>query len=272
MTGDPHTTSSDSGSESSGATPTAADRAAVSDALRAGFSGLNAWLVVYLLPSLWIGEGSATEAALAAVPLVVLLVGVAAVGSGRPWGHPMLLAVFPPALGGLLVLSPRLGAVAVRDAADVVGLSLGVASLTAFVAAVAYGAAHARAAKPSSAHPLIGKAPVSEPFARRGLRRLLLTAVGLGGFFMLVVAPSLTSPRERVALWGEGAADGAVLTAVVATIVTCLALGAVVGPGLRADRRRSSARQTRRRVGAALLIAALGAAAFLVLASFDAAR
>ena len=72
-------------------------------------------------------------------------------------------------------------------------------------------------------------------------------------------------------VWEDAAPDGAALTAVVAAIVVAVMLGAIVGPGLRAERRSAqSAKGDRRRLVASIAIAVIAAGMWLVLWRMDA--
>jgi hypothetical protein len=232
-----------------------------------GALGLNAWLVVYLIPALHVGVGSLGMLLLAALPLGLLVAGLASLGPRGALARWILLAGYPPSLAAVVAARPEL---ATREAYDETAMLLAATSLLAYVASAAHGTSKTPAVKPVTTHPLEGKEPVVEPLPRRWLRRGLLTAAALGGLAVAVLAPALASRRARIDAWGEAADDGAVLTAVVASIVAAVAIGSIVGPGLRAERhRRSTSARSRRRLAAASLVAVASALAWLLLRHFD---
>ncbi len=157
-----------------------------------------------------------------------------------------------------------------RDALGAAGMALAAISLLAFVGATAWTVGRDRHQKQIQTQPLASKEPVVEPSARRVLRRALLGATALGAFATTVLAPTLGGRPSRVRAWGEAADDATTLTAVVATTVAALALGAVVGPGLRARRnRRDHPAKSRRRLAAALLVATCAGVGWLLLGHLD---
>jgi hypothetical protein len=230
--------------------------------------GLNAWLVVLLIPSLHVGLFGLVDLALIAAPLGVLGPGLAVLRSGKlviaRW---VLCAAVPAAMGGAIALRPALVEL---EAYGTIGLALGAASLLAYLAAAAHAVSADRELKEAIAQPLVGKEPVVEPLARRWLRRLMLGSAAVGAFALTVIAPSLPSQREREAAWGDAADDAAVLTAVVASLVTAIALAALIGPGLRAVRpTRDEPARRRRRLAAAMLIGTAAAVGWMVLRQLE---
>lgn len=247
---------------------TARDSAAPSptELLRVSLLGLNAWVVTLLVPSLFVGldplQGLVTSA-----PLLVLGAGVFAHrrGASAAW---WLLGGFPAAIGAVLAWRDELAA---RDAHGLLGLTFAALSLLAFAAAAAHASARdLRGARAEVQSPL-GREAVIEPPARRWTRRALLGLSAAGALAITLVAPVLGGRDARVERWGEAADDAAVLTALVGGVVACLALGAVIGPSLRADRApplHPARRQ--RRLGAAMLIAVAAGVGWLLLRHFDA--
>ncbi|HJL17226.1 MAG TPA: hypothetical protein RMH99_16280 [Sandaracinaceae bacterium LLY-WYZ-13_1] len=232
-----------------------------------GLLGVNAWLVSYLLPTLHVGAGDAWMVLGASAPLMVLAAGVALLGPRPGWARWVLLALYPPALGAVIAVRRELGA---HEAYDETTSLLAVAAWLAYATAAAHASTRDRRVKPASPHPLVGKQPVREPPARRWLRRGLLATAATGGFAVAVLAPALGARRARTEAWGEAADDGAVLTSVVAAVVAAAALGAIVGPGLRAARAPRSARaRSRRRLALASLVAVASGIAWLLLRHFD---
>jgi len=233
------------------------------DFLRVGLLGLNAWLVVCLVPALFLGLDSLGSAAATLGPLLPLAAGVAWLGSRRELARWCLLAIFPPALGATIALRADL---VDRHVFDGPVILVAAASLVAYVAAAAHACARPRSHKESSAHPLTAKDPVVEPRARRWIRRALLATAGVGGFAMVAIAPTSGSHPARSEPWGEAAGDGSVLTVVVASVIAAFALGAVVGPALRAERRRAGTSASRRRhLAVAMIVGTVAGLGWLVL-------
>lgn len=235
--------------------------------LAVGLLGVNAWLVVYLIPTLHLGLSTDLGSAASVLPLGVLLVGVASLATRRELARWCLLAVYPPALGATIALQPAL---VDREIVDMWVILVAAGSLVAYVAAAGHACARPPSEKESSSHPVTSKDPLVEPPSRRWLRRGLLGIAGLGGFAIVGVAPIWTSRAARAERWGEAADDGAVLTIVVASVVAAIALGAIVGPALRAERRAAlTPKKRRRRVALALLVATAAGVGWLVLTHLD---
>lgn len=239
------------------------------DRVRVGLLGLNAWTVVFLVPTLHLPEVGAVAWLAAAAALAALGAGWAALGRRGELARVLLLGLFPPALGLGVAASPEL---VEREVFDPITVLLAGASLLAFVAVAARVSARHEALKPATSQPSSTRDPVGEPGVRRWTRRALLALAAAGGFGMVAVAPVWTDRAARVAHWGEARDDGAVLAIVVAAVVAAFALGGVVGPGLRAERRPAKAdRASRRRLLLALLVAGGCAAGWLALRVLDAA-
>ncbi len=236
------------------------------DLLRIALLGLNAWLVVMVVPSIHVGLSSPADLALMALPLAVLASGAAVFRHRISLARWILLAVFPTSLGAIAASRPELS---LRDAYGTVGVALAALSLLAFLAVTAHAVAIEKRQRTTSVQPVIGKEPVQEPEVRRLLRRGLLWATGVGAFGLAVVAPTLGDRSERAAIWGEAADDAAVLTSVVAAVVAAVALGTLIGPGLRASRERRNEKREKTRLAAAFLIAAAAGAGWIALHYFD---
>lgn len=243
-----------------------AERVAGGGAARARLAilGVNAWIVALLVPSLHLEVGLDLDLLVSCAPLAVLAIALAIPHRGAArWG---LLAGYPTSIALALGLRTELTE---RDAHGTAGLVLAALSLLAFVAA----AAHASSHQPGSAElqtPL-ERDPVAEPLARRWVRRALLALAAAGALAITLVAPTLAGRRERVERWGEAADDATVLAAIVAATVACVAVGAIVGPSLRAARPGSHPpAQRQRRLAASMLLAVAAGVGWLVLRHFDA--
>jgi hypothetical protein len=217
-----------------------------------GLLGVNAWAVGLLLPQAHVGLRLGDAPALLA-PLLALAGGVGLLGRSAQ-AAPALLVGFPALLILGVALDPRL---ALDRGYGATTATLAAISLLAAVAAAAHAVGRIDAAAPGHRQrPASRRGPVAEPLRRRWLRRGLLTLSALGALVAGNVAVAWGSRRELVAGWGpEAATDGATLTAVVATLVVCVALAAIVGPALRAERRR---RERPSRVGLWLGLSAIG--------------
>lgn len=236
-------------------------------ALRVGILGLNAWTVALLIPTLHVGVGTTLETLLAISPLIALGLGVYWLDQRRAWARWALLGAVGPALCLAIALRDELVA---REAFDPAGMLLAAVSLLAYLAAAAHALTRPRAPRESSVHPLRTKEPVAEPAPRRWLRRALLGTASMGALAIAVLAPAWAERSARVEAWGDAADDGAVLTAIVAAISAAVALGAVIGPGLRADRKPRDPAKDRRRFALSLGVAIVGAIGWLVLRQLDA--
>lgn len=229
--------------------------------------GLNAWVVVFLVPSLHLPDRGLAAWALAGTGLALLAAGIAGLGARPEGARIALLALYPSVLGLAVAASPAL---VEREVFDPLTSVLGGASLLAYVALAARSCARAEDLRPSTSHPSAGRDPVAEPRARRWMRRALLGLTAVGGFVMVAVAPVWATRAERAALWGEARDDGAVLAVVVASVTAALAIGAIVGPALRAERRPNrSVLGGRRSLWLSLGLAAAALAGWLVLEYLD---
>lgn len=227
---------------------------------RVAVLGANAWVVAILVPSLHAGLGGVVSMLASVAPLPVLVLGVLALPTRVARARWTLLAAYPAALGAVFAYRPELGQL------GALGVALASLSLLAFVAASAHAVGRDRGAKTADTQPLAGKDPVFEPAARRFVRRALLGVSALGALAVTVLAPILGGRHERVARWGEAADDATVLAIVVGAIASAIALGALVGPTLRATRaaREPSTRRAAR-VATALVLATGAAAGWLAL-------
>lgn len=233
--------------------------------LRVALLGLNAWVISLLVPMLHVGVDP-KGALITSLPLVVLGLGLAALGRNVEHARWLLLAGYPPSIGGVLAWRSEL---TVREVHGTLGLALAALSLLAFTAAVA------RACAPTprnlASPPVrLERAPVAEPARRRWLRRALLGISGAGSLALVLLAPTFLSRSERLERWGKAADDATVLAIVVATVLSCALMGMVVGPALRAPR-LGSERPTQRqqRLAISMLIAVAAAVGWLVLRHFD---
>jgi hypothetical protein len=238
------------------------------DRLRLAVLGVNAWLVVLVIPSVHAGVVSAIDLVTFGAPLALLVAGILLLRGDEPrFARWSLLAAFPAAVGALIATKPGLVEL---DAYGVFGASAGALSLVAFVATAARAVSRGGRTMTSETQPLVGKEPVVEPAQRRWMRRALLALATLGVFALAVVIPAWPDRRERMASWGEASADGAVLATLVSALVAAVALGTLVGPGLRAERpTRDEPVLRRRRLAVAVLLGSSAAVGWLVLRQLE---
>ncbi|GAB5542542.1 MAG: hypothetical protein SangKO_023020 [Sandaracinaceae bacterium] len=256
MSADPHTASLE--------TASARRSADAADAWRIGLLGLNAWVVIVAFPLGRMGDLGLTDVLYASVPVAALTSGlVLNARARREAARWVLLAAGPVALALPVALRPAL---VEREVLDLPTSLLGAVSMLAYLAAATHALGRPMKVKPAVAQTIVGKEPVSEPRARRWLRRALLGSTAVGAFGVAVVAPAWTDRQSQAALWGDAADDAAVLTSVVAALVAALAVGVVVGPGLRAERGQARAAPRRRRTLAlAVFVAAAAGAGWVLL-------
>lgn len=244
----------------SGSVPASAGSAAPrAERVRLGLLGVNAWLVTLLVPVLADGWGSLGSRVGAAAPFLALVLGLLWLPRHPDRARWALLAGFVPLLGLGLVLRPN---ALVPGAYAAVSLSLSALSLLAYVAAAARACSRPRVSHPKEHFPIAGRAPLAEASPSRWVRTALLGITGAGAFLAVVIVPAIGAPNA----WGDASPEGATLTTVVAALAGAIALAAVVGPGLRAERRRRARRPPLGRVVlTALALAALGALGWVAL-------
>jgi len=236
--------------------------------LRVGLLGLNAWIVVFLVPTLHLGLGDLLSSALALAPLLMLAGGLGALQVRPDVARGALLVGFPPTLGLAVAARPDL---VEREIYDPLTVGLGAASLLAYVAFAARACVRPDRTKPVTAQEGRAREPVVEPAARRWMRRVLLGVTSLGAAAVVGIAPVAADRAALAERWGDSLDDALVLTVVVATVAAAFALGAVVGPALRAERKgRATRGRRRRRVLVSVVLAAAAGAAWLALNLLDA--
>jgi uncharacterized membrane protein YhdT len=202
--------------------------------------GLETWVLVAVLPRLEHGLGPGwLDGAAALLPLGMLAVGVTpAPRIARSARATALILGFPLALAASIAARPDL---VERDALGPVAVGLVVLSLAAFLALSLSVVGTPESLRPSSSQPLppeVHQKP-SGPF-RFGRLVLGLAAVGSLGLLAL----SFWGGRADVALrFGEAADDVGALSVVLAGLLSAVAIGAVIGPGLRARKRTDARRE-----------------------------
>ncbi len=244
------------------------------ESLRVGLLGLNAWVVILVVPSLHHAGfepralGGLLPVTLALLPLALLALGLSWLRAETPRARWALLALFPPSLGVAVAIRPSL---VEREVFDPVTIGLGALSLAAYAVAAARACARPEETMPTTIRHARSREPVAEPRTRTLVRRAVLGLTTLGGLGLVAVVPIWTGRAERAERWGEGADDGTVLTIVVGTLAASFAIGAIVGPGLRARRRATRAKGRGRRIAVALGVAAIAGVGWFLLRQLDAA-
>lgn len=252
--------------------------------LRVTLWGLNAWVILLVAP----GVTEPLYRLAWAIPLPVLALGVWSLGranrsadpgedalrrqnrvlSERATGHgrlsvALLATAYPLSLGVAMVAgsSPLLALEAPSPLSVFAGaFALLVSVAVSLDASRRSGRSAGQAASSPRPQPS-GAEPIAEAGLGRRLRCALFALSALGVWGLVAVVPGTYRPHELERAWGEAAADGAVLSAVVAGLLGVVAMAALIGPGLRARRRKEHARPRR---AALYLLLALIAGALLV--------
>ncbi|MDQ3037172.1 MAG: hypothetical protein M3Y87_32565 [Myxococcota bacterium] len=257
-------------------TPRPFRAAGTTEALRTAALGANLWTIALLLPVVHGGARGALDAILVALPLVPLAIGalaLAANGDRRARGLAIatLLFTFPVTLAGVLAARADL---ADRDAWGAIGLSIAALSLLAYGAVAAEACARPLTLRTSTAQALTSVVATAEPLGRTWLRRAVLASTIGGGLLIAVVAPAAGSRATLVRAWGESADEATVLASIVGASVSAIAIAALLGPRLRAARAGELPSASRRtmRIAAALSLATLGLAGYVMLRVLDVSR
>ena len=192
--------------------PTDLARTAQVDALRVVVLGLNAWVVLLLLP--WgLSEPIAPMSLLwVMTPLVALGLGAPLILSHRLFAAWLLLGAFPVLSAFVVAFLPQLTA---HPPHGTGGLALGALCLVAFGAGSALAVGRPERVRESSRRPLGTVAPVEERAGRRRGRRLLLIVGGAGAFTLALFAPGVGDVTSYEQAWGQAAGEAATLAAVV---------------------------------------------------------
>jgi len=234
--------------------------------VRTAVLGLNAWAVVAVVPFAHARIEPATAAPILALPALVIALGAWQIARGSvavaAW---TLLVGFPVMLTGAVALRPELR---IDEAYSWLGLVLGVISTAAFGAGAALACSRPMPTRAAVARPLGEVAPIVENVARAWTRRVMLILGGVGALLLIAVAPSIGTSSQLETAWGDGesASEGALLAAVIAGAIATAALGAFIGPSLRASRSPPPlAARTRRTVAGLLLAVLVGALSYIAL-------
>lgn len=249
-------------SAAAGGVTDALREAARIEVFRVGILGLNAWLVLLVLPMSFAGIRTLAAPALVVLPLLALGLGTGALVAFRraaPW---LLLAAYPAALA---IVAAALPSFVAQEPWAPFGMLLGVLSLLAYGARAALATGRPDRLRASTPRPLGSIPPLRETPGRARMQKVVLGVTGAGALAIAALAPPLASRSELEPAWGAAASDAAILVAVVAGAVAAVAIGLVVAPATRADRTRPpSTRQVRRRVVALLLAVTMGMIALYV--------
>lgn len=227
--------------------------------LRTIVLGIELWGLALALPSLEHGVGPWSEVVLLLLPLSVLAVGEACRAAAAGIARGLLLAAFPVSIALGTAARPDL---AMRDAWGGATAPLVGVSLFLYLGVVLHSFARPAPTRAT------GWQPVPEAaWTRAAPTRLLSTGVvliTLAGAFVAAAVVPFAWPRSALDERFPLAADDArTLAVALAGGLSCIALGAVIGPGLRARRVGDDGRERiGRSVAVALVVAALAAAGY----------
>jgi hypothetical protein len=215
--------------------------------------GLCCWVVTGLLPAVHRApQQNALSWALLALPPVLLAVGLALFRPYPDLSVYVLLGGFPIALA---ISMSRLEHELALITYSPVSLGFSLLTLGAYVASASQMAALHEPERSVEHKPLGEVPPVDTERRRQRLGLLALSVVTLGAIANVLVG-SFQSPADYREHWGRAAPSGAVLSALLAGLLGCLAI-AFVAPALRAERRRGKRDPSRyRKVTRPLLAAA----------------
>jgi hypothetical protein len=231
------------------------------DVLRVGALGANAWLVISLIPFLWLDEQPGRAWWTIAIVPLVLAVGLWLLRRSQAIARWMLLAGVPIALAAAAATVPSWPARPMEHAAVAV---LGAVALWAYGAATARACSMPVGSRPRAASPLpatYGEDPRAR--GRAQMRAAVLGVTATGALAIAVVAPTWLHPEVTRHDWGRAAPEAAVLTTVAAGALAAVVMGLFVAPAMR--RRRHPVRRTgplALRVTLLLLLALTGAYAY----------
>jgi hypothetical protein len=234
------------------------ERPRIPPATRVVWLGLFCWAVTALLPSLY----RAKQLPVLSLVLLPLAPGLLGLGMFLTRSHPraatyVLLSGFPVAIAlSMSRLEHELALSTYSPAA----LLFSLGSLGAYAASASQLGA-AREPERSVDHKPLGEVAPVDPEGRR--QRVGLWVLGLltAGACAVVLWGSWQPAGDYRDDWGRAAANGAVLTALLAGLLGCLAI-ALVAPGLRAKRKRSKRERARYKNVARLVLTGIS---FLVL-------
>jgi hypothetical protein len=196
--------------------------------------GLCCWVVTGLLPAVHRApQQNALSWALLALPPALLAVGLALFRRYPDFSVYVLLGGFPIALA---ISMSRLEHELALITYSPLSLAFSLLTLGAYVASASQmGALHEP--ERSVEHKPLGEVPPVDTERRRQRLGLLALSVVTLGAVMNVLFGSFQSPTDYREHWGRAAPSGAVLSALLAGLLGCLAI-AFVAPALRAERKR----------------------------------
>jgi hypothetical protein len=245
------------------ATPSAARR----DQLRVLLLGTNLWVVCVLWPALSGRSERGIDVAfetLGVLPLVLgALIRPGHTGARADVLRPLLLlVVFPAALCAAIALRSE----ALNQALfGPLALCLLATSLCAYGAAVAAGISRNQGAELRVKHVALGSDPWdAAPRERELPRRAFIAVCTVGAAALAWIAPSLGGYGALEEAWGDAAAVGGVLTAVVGAALGVTLLAVYLGEGLRAPSAQPTEADPGLRTAWFLFLALLGAVTYFV--------
>lgn len=243
--------------------------------------GLNAWAVILVVPAAAAKPSGLSFADIDAItmPLAVLALGLwflrrrgrtvatASVGSAATW---LLLGCFPASLA-----LATIGVTAVdapwAQSGVLVAVAVGALSLACYGAYAA-----AALSRPSKLREVrvrelgTNDSPGGPEHRRRRVQRLLLIGTTTGACAVAVLGPLVPVGAALEAARSQTTREVSLVAAIAAGGVGAAMIGFFVGPALRAPRRSTPPRRNvALRVAACLVVAATGAAAYVLLLRAD---
>ena len=223
--------------------------------------GLSAWLIWVAAPLAFRGDGGTRELLLAGLPLLVLCGLYLRLRTAGVFDAALALCAFPLTLA--LSLSGFGHRASLATFSPLV-LTLAVTSLLAFLASASQLATTPEAVRPGRVKPLAEARLAAADPRRERFQGWVVAGTSLA-MLVILIGGSWSSALDYHGAWGEHATAGATLTAVLAGLVGSGSMAAIVGPGLRAERRATQSKQQRaKRLRWLLAVAVSGAVAYSV--------
>lgn len=209
-------------------------------ALALGLFGLETWALVVLVPRLrhdFLGAPALAELAVLGLPLGLIALGLL-VPLPLADRRTALVLGYPVALAASVAIRPDLTE---RDAFGPLSVGVIVVSLAIYLVLALTHSGGPQVLRATAAQPLppeIHQAPSAASRAGR-----IVLAVASAGAASAVVLAFWGGRADALARFGEAADDASALAVVIGALLFAVAIGAVVGPGLRARKRTDARRE-----------------------------
>ena len=197
------------------------------------------------------------------LPVAGLIVGIAALRAGaRNVGQWALLAMFPVALGFAVVALDRSRAITMSPLTAL----LASVSLGAYLAGTIATLSDQQTRRAATHKPLDPLRALPKDARRATFRWIIMGSCAVATSMMTTVVPAALSTEDLRPSWGGSSAQAAVLTAVVGLAISIIAVAAIVGPAMRAEReQKGKPRNRRTRVIAFICAAAISFTTYLII-------